>query len=223
MKKKLVNIKLHGHLGKKLKKPNWKLAISSVGEAINAINNLTSEKLKRLLIKDHKNDIRYNVLINGNDFEHEKELDINNPETIADSELCVKGDYIETIDIIPVIQGANRLASIFTVVLAVILITIGVIISLPSGFQPLGAALIMAGLALLAAGVANLLSKPPQPGVVETSVGSYMFNGPQNTSREGNPVPIGYGRLIVGSHIIAASYDIDYLSADPTDNPLHTV
>ena len=74
MKKKLVNIKLHGHLGKKLKKPNWKLAISSVGEAINAINNLTSEKLKRLLIKDHKNDIRYNVLINGNDFEHEKEL-----------------------------------------------------------------------------------------------------------------------------------------------------
>ena len=83
-------------------------------------------------------------------------------------------------------------------------------------------ALIMAGIALLAAGVMNLLSKPPKPGAVGTSVGSYMFNGPQNTSEEGNPVPIGYGRLVVGSQLIAASYDIDYKSSEPGDNPLLT-
>jgi predicted phage tail protein len=221
MKKDLVDIKLHGHLGKKIKKSNWKLAVSSVGEAISAINNLTSEKLKKLLIRDHKKNIRYNVLINGNDFGHDRDLDINNPETIAESELCMRGDYIKTIDIIPVIQGANRLASIFTVILAIILIVIGVII-FPKN-QALGTALVMAGLGLLAAGVANLLSKPPKPQQVETGPGSYMFNGPQNTSREGNPVPIGYGRLFVGSHIIAASYDVDYFSADPRDNALQTV
>ena len=37
MKKELVQIKLHGHLGKSVKKSNWSLAVKSVSEAINAI------------------------------------------------------------------------------------------------------------------------------------------------------------------------------------------
>jgi len=222
MKEKLVQVKLHGHLGKAVKKSKWSLAIKSAAEAMNAINSLTNNKLKKRLIKDHRNNVKYNVLINGRDFEHDGPVDPYIPESVSNSELCIKGDYIDTIDIIPVIEGAGDGANIFTMILAVILIVIGALIIIKTGNTELGYALIMAGLGLLAAGIANMLAKPPRPGEVAASVGSYMFNGPQNTSEEGNPVPVGYGRLLVGSQIIAASYDVDYLSADPADQPIFT-
>ena len=37
---------------------------------------------------------------------------------------------------------------------------------------------------------------------------SYLFNGPVNIINEGGPVPIGYGRLIVGSQTIMSAYDV---------------
>ncbi len=220
MKKELVQIKLHGHLGKSVKKSNWSLAVKSVSEAINAINSQTNNSLKKRLIKDHKDNLKYNVLINGRDFEHDGPVDPSIPESISNSELCIKGDYIETIDIIPVIEGAGDGMNILTMIVAVVLIVIGIIM-VPTN-APLGYTMIMAGLGLFAAGLANLLSKPPRPGEVDQSIGSYMFNGPQNTTEEGNPIPVGYGRLLVGSQIIAASYDVDYLSADPADKPTYT-
>ena len=220
MKKELVQIKLHGHLGKSVKKSNWSLAVKSVSEAINAINTHTNNRLKKRLIKDHKDNLKYNVLINGRDFEHDGPVDPTIPESISNSELCIKGDYIETIDIIPVIEGAGDGMNILTMIVAVVLIVVGIIM-VPTN-APLGYTMIMAGLGLFAAGLANLLSKPPKPGEVDQSIGSYMFNGPQNTTEEGNPIPVGYGRLLVGSQIIAASYDVDYLSADPADKPTYT-
>ena len=41
-----------------------------------------------------------------------------------------------------------------------------------------------------------------------TKASSYFFNGPENTTREGGPVPVGYGELLVGSQVISASYEI---------------
>ena len=36
---------------------------------------------------------------------------------------------------------------------------------------------------------------------------SYLFNGPLNTYNPGGPVPIGYGRVMVGSLTIAYSHE----------------
>lgn len=33
---------------------------------------------------------------------------------------------------------------------------------------------------------------------------SYNFNGAVNTTAQGNPVPLGYGRMIIGSAVISA-------------------
>ena len=33
---------------------------------------------------------------------------------------------------------------------------------------------------------------------------SYTFSGPVNTTAQGQPVPVGYGRLIVGGAVISA-------------------
>ena len=73
----------------------------------------------------------------------------------------------------------------------------------------LGASLIVGGVGLVAAGIANLLTPMPEFGDFREIEGggrrSYLFSGPENTVREGGPVFIGYGRLLVGSQVIQSS------------------
>lgn len=38
---------------------------------------------------------------------------------------------------------------------------------------------------------------------------SYSFAGPVNTEAQGNPVPVVYGRMIVGSAVISAGIDAE--------------
>jgi len=94
-----------------------------------------------------------------------------------------------------------------------------------SFFGPLLPQLLLAGFSLLASGITALLAKPPpnipfeatqftpaQQGVIGESGGpnSYLFNGPVNVLGEGGPVPVGYGRLMVGSRVCLVSYDVIY-------------
>lgn len=62
-----------------------------------------------------------------------------------------------------------------------------------------------AGMAI--GGVATLLAgNPKTPGPTEKPENkpSFIFNGAVNTTAQGHPVPIGYGRLRVGSAVISA-------------------
>lgn len=117
--------------------------------------------------------------------------------------------------------AGGGMKSIFAVFMAIILAPI-------SGGGSLGllGMLAPAILGLVALGVSMLLMKPP-PMVSPQSIAnpsadfeaspdsgggepSYTFNGPVNTVGEGGPVPIGYGRLIIGSQQIFSSYDQIY-------------
>ena len=62
------------------------------------------------------------------------------------------------------------------------------------------------GFSMALGGVASLLSPQPklEANAAEERKPSYNFSGAQNVSAQGNPVPIGYGRLIVGSAVITA-------------------
>jgi len=42
---------------------------------------------------------------------------------------------------------------------------------------------------------------------------SFSFNGLQNTSRAGTPVPIVYGEIFTGSVVISASVDTEQVQA----------
>ena len=82
--------------------------------------------------------------------------------------------------------------------------------------------LLMGGFSLLVGGVAMMNMNPPEfddHTEIDISKGaggarSYLFNGPQNAGREGGPVPIGYGRLLVGSTIIQAAQSIRDVAAN---------
>ena len=70
---------------------------------------------------------------------------------------------------------------------------------------------VVAGIGLLAAGVSNLLAEDPEFDDFREVEGggrpSYVFSGPQNVVKEGGPVFIAYGRLLVGSQVIQAATD----------------
>jgi len=214
-----VKVTFRGHLANDVGS-SFELFVKSASEAIHAVNTLTDGKLFRSLNKEENKKREYRVLINGEDFTSEKPLnDESNAEAILTSSLAIKSDNIKTVEIIPLIEFGDN-GGIFTTILGVLLIIVAVVLVV---FQlyPLAAAVGMVGLGLLAAGITALLSKPPQfedfREIAQGGKFSYLFNGPQNTSREGGPVPIGYGRLLVGSQTVSASYEISqYLNSGAT-------
>lgn len=69
------------------------------------------------------------------------------------------------------------------------------------------------GLALVLGGTADLLSPTPETpsldGDPRSDPNNFAFSGVQNTAREGVPVPIAYGEVIVGSVVISAGLNVE--------------
>lgn len=213
MNNNLCTLRLFGDLGNFIGATEWELNVNSVKMAISALNTLTRGKFNEYFIKKNKLQAKYRVLINGRDFDcPTKEINETNWEMANQSELVMKKKNLKTIDIVPIIESAGgKGLGILTTILAVVLIIVGAIIDFPTA-GTLGTSLIIAGIGLLGAGVVALLSKPPSFNFnqnLDNSVSqSYLFNGPTNTIGEGNPVPIGYGTMAVGSNVISAGYKV---------------
>jgi len=215
--KKLTHITLHGILSEQIGRQNFDLVASSVGEAMRGIQ-ANCKKFNKSLIENDEKNIKYRVLINKKDFLVEEGKDPNTEEGIRSSELVMNLQDLKTIDIVPVMEGESSQEkkadskSIFAIIAGIVLIAAGIMM----GGNPY---LIMAGIGLL---VSNLLTPTPQFEDVREIEGggkpSYMFSGPQNTVREGGPVFVGYGRLLVGSHVIQTSLDTVDTAADLTLN-----
>lgn len=213
-----VRVRLHGELAKVIGY-EWHLCVSSVGEAMRAIENISGRKLFKHLLESDKSNIKYEVVVD------KKKASFNginqeqiNPKEISESELCVKRK-MKTLDIVPVLEGAKKffkkIKEIVTIIVGIVLIAAGIYFGGPLGF-----ALISAGLALVAAGVSALLSEPPEPegakDIELTGPNSYIFSDVVNSNKEGKPVPIGYGRLDIGSYVIQAGYDTSNVAAIET-------
>jgi|APGre2960657505_1045072.scaffolds.fasta_scaffold00318_8 predicted phage tail protein len=201
-----VNIKLHGHLGSAIGE-EWSLHVASASEAMNAINVLSKRSFFKYLIENDKKGAKYRVLINGREFLSEEPLSVFNGKeeeirSIKNSELCLASRNLKTIDVIPILEGASAIGNIIA---GIILVIVG-IITFPIG----GGYLIAAGIGLIAAGITALLMEPPSfeevRGIQGGGTASYLFSGPQNVVREGGPVPLGYGELLVGSQVLGATY-----------------
>ncbi len=192
----LTKVNFHGNLGKRLGKNSWKLAVSSVKEAFHAVNILTERKLSKILLEDHEKRLKYQVKINNKPIDSSN-FDINDLSTILNSELCIN-TKIEKIDIIPLLEGSG------SKVMGTIMTIVGVVLLF---INP------AAGIALIGAGVSVMMMKPPKfDDFREIEEGkkkvSYLFDGPTNAANEGGPVPIGYGRLLVGSQVIQTSMEV---------------
>jgi|TARA_Y100000015_G_scaffold33069_1_gene33036 predicted phage tail protein len=68
------------------------------------------------------------------------------------------------------------------------------------------------GLGLVLTGVAGLLSPTvPTPDIDNDPRNNFSFSGIQNVSREGVPIPIAYGEVIVGSVVVSAGLNVEEL------------
>jgi predicted phage tail protein len=208
----LTNIKVHGILAEQLGRKEWKLSVNSVSDAIRGVEANCKKFYKTLWENDRKN-IKYRVLINKKDFAIEEGKDPNTLEGLYSSELTLNNPNIKTIDIVPVVEGAGGNAmAIVTIIVGVAMIAIGAGVLLPMMMsKAMSTALILGGVGLVAAGVTNLLTPMPKFGdfreIEQGGSKSYLFNGPENTIREGGPVYVAYGRLLVGSHVIQSAVD----------------
>jgi len=251
MNNKIVDVHLHGALIEGVGREHWRLGVTSVAEAIRAIDMLSERKLTKHLMMTHKgdaNEVQYKILVNDRPFLAEEKPCTERPETIINSELCIErtDGSLKRIDIVPVLEGAGDNMGLLLVVFGVLIIlTAGAAAAAATGIKgatfmgsaiggtgmsaTIGAlggvsvgSLLMGGFALLIGGVALMSMNPPEfddHSEIDISKGaggarSYLFNGPTNTQREGGPVPIGYGRLLVGSTLIQATQYIRDVAAN---------
>jgi len=223
----MIRVNLHGKLGEDLGE-SWDLEISTVAEALRAIEANTG-KLRRWVISNNDN-YEYEILINKSNLFSEKP-DFKSVEDIKNSEFFVNlNNKIQVIDIVPCMVGAGGALKIITGAITVLgAVVVGVVF--PPAL-PLAIGVGIAGLGLIAAGTSELLSKPPpsipftaqQVNPIDGDNGgptSYLFNGPVNTVGEGGPVPVGYGKLLVGGNNVFANYDIIYRAYNQTVSTLN--
>ena len=209
-------VKVYGALRKKLGQCRFEFEAATPAQALKALC-VNFPGLEKWLIDTERDGVGYRVTIGK--------------ERVADdlSPLVMPWSEQEVFSITPVIAGAGRggfgmiAAGLGLVALA--LVTGGASVSLGiTGFAPTTGTLAAAtfgtklaiaagtlGLGLTFMGIAQALS--PQPEVPDfdesAQLESFSFSNVVNTSRQGLPVPIAYGRVFVGSAIISSGTDVD--------------
>ncbi|MFP3705911.1 tail assembly protein [Paraburkholderia sp. SIMBA_009] len=108
----------------------------------------------------------------------------------------------DEIRVAPVLIGSKR-GGLFQTILGAALVVVGVVASAYG--QAWGTQLIGLGASMALGGVVQMLS-PQTSGLAGTvdNGTSYYFNGPVNSAAQGEPVPIVYGRMVVGSKVISS-------------------
>ena len=217
-------VKVYGALRKRLGQCRFELEAATPAQAIKALC-VNFPGLDKWLIDSEKDGVGYRVTI-GKERVTE---DLN--------ALVMPWSEREVFSITPVIAGAGR--GFGTILAGVALITVAVLAPVAGfsaaagGFTATGAAAATGasaatafagaaaafagnlGIGLVFLGIAQSISPQPQPSQLDESVQleSFTFSNVVNTSKQGLPVPIAYGRVFVGSAVISSGLDVDEVSA----------
>lgn len=207
----MLTVRLHGHLEEKYGS-EFRFEAKTVREVIDALQ-ANFDDFTEEFIKDQR---AYNILVDAE------------AQEVEGCVVPIKTD--STIDIIPIIGGAGFLKTLGLIVIGAVLIiaTAGAATMLAGGFATglagsLGAGLISMGVTstlavsaisaigwgLALAGVASLLAGPdgPDGGGPESSSLSQV----DNIIGQGMPIPVGYGRLMMGSVVLSATFLSSYV------------
>jgi predicted phage tail protein len=210
-------IRLEGELGDKFGEI-WKLNVNTPAEAVHAIDS-QRKGFRKHFLDTHDAGMGYDVIIGDQGIKQVEEISYPAP---------IRDDFT----FVPIPAGSKKQQSGgFYFVLGALLFWAS------GGFSALGGmgagageatfasqfaagggaagwggwssyTAAMMGAGLMATGVSMMLSPSIKndPGNEEQS---YLFDGPINTARQGTPVPLLYGRMIVGGATISASVSSD--------------
>lgn len=188
----LTAVFLHGHLGEKYGN-KLMLDVSSVAEAINLLKANFGSFARDVIGRS------YRVWVGKTNIDRSELI---NP---------AKG---QDIHIVPVLAGAGGNNNVLKIIVGIVLIVVSVLLDGADGgyLMNMGIGLIIGG------AVGMVFSSTPRSlkmSMTEPSssgqMPSYMFNGAVNTVGQGNPVPVLYGRMMVGSQVISGSIGAENL------------
>lgn len=176
-------VRLYGHLGQQFGRSH-ELDVRTPAEAIRALSANFAKFAKVIA------DGQWRVLVGGK------------AQTLEQ----IQDPLFADISIVPAVTGASGVGKI---ILGAALIALAIFVPGSTAFTVALASTAKAiGTSLLISGVSEVLFPPPSLGSGENerpeNRPSYIFNGPVNTSGQGNPVPLCYGRVRVGSQVISA-------------------
>jgi Phage-related protein, tail component len=201
----LRTIKVYGHLAEHCGKKTFKALARTPAEAVRFL--VSNYPGLRALMRDG-----YYTVSTG---AYSLELG-QSPEQLG---YPLSGE--DEIKIIPVISGANffrnaLLAIAGAALIATAIATGGASLSFGlggfSGGVGASAAVGNLGVGLALTGVAGFLTPTiSTPDIDNDPRNNFNFSGVQNTSREGIPVPVAYGEVIVGSVVISSGLNVDPL------------
>ncbi|WP_186239443.1 tail assembly protein [Burkholderia gladioli] len=188
MNDQLRTIRLYGVLGARFGRVH-RLAVGSALEATRALC-VVLPGFKSFLARSREQGLTFAVFVGRDNLARD---DLDSPVSR------------EEIRIAPVIAGAKR-GGLFQTILGAALVGLALWNPAFLGLsQGLATGLLAGGASLALGGVMQLIS--PQTGGLASTVDngtSYYFNGPVNSAAQGEPVPIVYGRMIVGSKRISS-------------------
>ena len=126
------------------------------------------------------------------------------------------------IKIIPVVHGEIRLSDIFKVGIGIAAVALGggaTVLGLTAGVKVQGLLTVIGG-SLILDGVGNMLFPPPTPPSFagDEQDPSFIFTGTANISKQGVPINIVYGEMLIGTNTISANVDTLQVVDDDEDN-----
>ena len=200
-------VKVYGALRKRLGQCRFEFDVATPAQAIKALC-VNFSGLEKWLMDSEKDGVGYRVAVSK-----EKATE----ENLAP--LLMPFSDREVFSITPVVAGAGRGAG--QILLGAALI--GLAAASGAGFfgaafaknVGLFAAATNVGIFTTLQGVAQLISPQPEPTSLDESVQleSFTFSNVVNTSKQGLPVPIAYGRVFAGSAVLSSSLDVDQKQA----------
>jgi predicted phage tail protein len=209
-------VKVYGALRKRLGQCRFEFEVDTPAQAIKALC-VNFPGLDKWLIDSEQTGMGFRVTVG-------KERITQEDASVA----VLPWSERDVFSIAPIVAGAGQgfgqvMAGIGLVALAIIAGPAG------AGFLGLGAGFISGatasavsvalggiGASLILGGVANMLSPQPdisalQRGKEAARLESFSFSGIVNTSKQGMPVPIVYGRAFVGSAVLSSGLDVAQL------------
>ena len=209
-------VKVYGLLRERLGQSRFEFDVTTPAQAIKALC-VNFPGLDKWLIDSEQDGVGYRVAV-GTEEVSEENI----------SPLMMPFSDREVFSITPVVAGAGRgLGSILVgavligVAIANPFAGVGLVQGAGVGFSAVTGGAFAAfagnlGIALVLGGIAQAISPQPEPdSALDESVQleSFTFSNVVNTSRQGMPVPIAYGRLFVGSGVLSSGLDVDQVQA----------
>jgi predicted phage tail protein len=202
MKRRII---LHGYL-KKLIPGSIELAVETVVEAIEALCVVTGRAL-------HPNPKtgRHRIACVGFDS--------------LDAMRSPLGDDVEELHLIPAFAGGKS-GGILQIIVGVVIIVAAILLSPYTGgassiLTEDGAYMVgMMGASMILGGILALVSPSPKNNTNSGPAESLYLGTPQNTTKIGTPIPIGYGMFRVYGQILSADIEATDMSlATPSTTP----